>query len=153
MIIESAAAPPFMKNGFVVSCERTRQAVYIDPGDEVQDLLAYIEQAQLEVTGILLTHAHVDHVSGVAAAKRALGAPIWLHPDDTFIYSRAVQQGRYVPLESVVRDALKRFPGQLLEVELDDGVYEVEILRSDGVVVELDYDARSGKLLKTELDD
>ncbi|MDH1688981.1 PepSY domain-containing protein [Stenotrophomonas maltophilia] len=52
-----------------------------------------------------------------------------------------------------MRDALKRFPGQLLEVELDDGVYEVEILRSDGVVVELDYDARSGKLLKTELDD
>lgn len=66
---------------------------------------------------------------------------------------RAVQQGRYVPLESVVRDALKRHPGQLLEVELDDGVYEVEILRADGVVVELDYDARSGKLLKTELDD
>ena len=48
---------------------------------------------------------------------------------------RAVQQGRYVPLESVVRDALKRYPGQLLEVELDDGVYEVEILRGDGVVV------------------
>ncbi len=66
---------------------------------------------------------------------------------------RAVQQGRYVPLESEVRDALKRYPGQLLEVELDDGVYEVEILRGDGVVVELDYDARSGKLLKTELDD
>lgn len=66
---------------------------------------------------------------------------------------RAVQQGRYVPLESVVRDALKRHPGQLLEVELDDGVYEVEILRADGVVVELDYDARNGRLLKTELDD
>ena len=94
MIIESAAAPPFMKNGFVVSCERTRQAIYIDPGDEVQELLANIERAQLEVTGILLTHAHVDHVSGVAAAKRTLGAPIWLHADDTYIYSRAVEQGR-----------------------------------------------------------
>ena len=66
---------------------------------------------------------------------------------------RAVQQGRYVPLERVVHDALKRHPGQLLEVELDDGVYEVEILRADGVVVELDYDARNGTLLKTELDD
>ncbi|WMJ70810.1 PepSY domain-containing protein [Stenotrophomonas sp. 24(2023)] len=66
---------------------------------------------------------------------------------------RAVQQGRYVPLESVVRDALRRHPGQLLEVELDDGVYEVEILRADGVVVELDYDARNGRLLKTELDE
>lgn len=94
MIIESAAAPPFMKNGFVVSCERTRQAIYIDPGDEVQELLAYIERAQLEVTGILLTHAHIDHVSGVAAAKRALGAPIWLHADDTYIYARAVELGK-----------------------------------------------------------
>ncbi|MEP7117057.1 MAG: MBL fold metallo-hydrolase, partial [Acidobacteriota bacterium] len=82
MIIESAAAPPFMKNGFVVSCKRTRQAIYIDPGDEVPVLLAHIERAQLEVTGVLLTHAHIDHVSGVAAAKRALGAPIWLHRDD-----------------------------------------------------------------------
>ena len=44
MTIESAAAPPFMKNGFVVGCERTRQAIYIDPGDEVQDLLDYIER-------------------------------------------------------------------------------------------------------------
>lgn len=66
---------------------------------------------------------------------------------------RAVEQGRYVPLEGVARDALRRHPGKLLEVELDDGVYEVEILRADGVVVELDYDARNGKLLKTELDD
>ena len=93
MIIETAAAPPFMKNGFVVSCERTRQAIYIDPGDEVQELLAYVERAQIEVTGILLTHAHIDHVSGAAAAKRALGAPIWLHADDAHVYSRAVELG------------------------------------------------------------
>jgi hydroxyacylglutathione hydrolase len=93
MIIESAAAPPFMKNGFVVSCERTREAIYIDPGDEVQELLVYIARAQVRVTGILLTHGHVDHLSGVAAAKRALGAPIWLHPHDAYIYDHAVQQG------------------------------------------------------------
>ena len=93
MVIESACAPPFLKNGFVVSCERTREAVYIDPGDEVHDLLDYVARESLTVTAILLTHAHVDHVSGVAAAKRALGAPIWLHPDDRWIYDHAVQQG------------------------------------------------------------
>ncbi len=93
MLIESAAAPPFLKNGFVVSCERTREAVYIDPGDEVQELLDHIERERLQVTAILLTHAHVDHVSGVAAAKRRLSAPIWLHPDDTWFYEHAVQQG------------------------------------------------------------
>ena len=64
----------------------------------------------------------------------------------------AVQQGRYVPLQQVVRAALHLHPGQLLEVELDqdDHRYEVEILLPDGVVAELDYDARTGKLLKTE---
>jgi uncharacterized membrane protein YkoI len=65
---------------------------------------------------------------------------------------QAVQQGRYVPLETVVRDALRRYPGQLLEVELDDGQYEIEILGPNGVVMELDYDATSGRLLKMEED-
>ena len=93
MILESAAVGPFFKNGYVVGCERTRQAVYIDPGDEVEQLLAFITASDLRVTHILLTHAHVDHVSGVAEAKRALGAPIYLHRDDLFIYQNAVRTG------------------------------------------------------------
>ena len=93
MILESAAVGPFFKNGYIVGCERTKQAVYIDPGDEVDQLLAFIAAEQLQVTHILLTHAHVDHVSGVAEAKRALGAPIYLHKDDLFIYQNAVRTG------------------------------------------------------------
>lgn len=93
MILETAAVGPFFKNGFVVGCERTRQAIYIDPGDEVDQLLDFITTEQLQVTHILLTHAHVDHVSGVAEAKRALGAPIYLHKDDLPIYQSAVRTG------------------------------------------------------------
>ncbi|WP_336619089.1 PepSY domain-containing protein [Stenotrophomonas sp. PS02301] len=65
---------------------------------------------------------------------------------------QAVRQGRFVPLEQVVADALRRYPGKLIEVELDDGEYEVEILGPDGVVMELDYDAATGRLLKMEKD-
>ena len=93
MILESAAVGPFFKNGYVVGCERTLQAVFIDPGDEVDQLLAFISAQSLKVTHILLTHAHVDHVSGVAEAKRALGAPIYLHQDDLFLYQNAVRTG------------------------------------------------------------
>ena len=89
MILESAAGGPFMKNGYVLGCERTCEAVYIDPGDEVDELLAAIARHQLIVTHILLTHAHVDHVSGAAKAKRELGAPIYLHRDDLFLYKDA----------------------------------------------------------------
>ncbi len=62
VIIETAAAPPFLKNGFVVACERTAEAVIIDPGDEVEHLLRFIDDRKLSVQSILLTHAHVDHV-------------------------------------------------------------------------------------------
>ncbi|WP_343238158.1 PepSY domain-containing protein [Stenotrophomonas sp.] len=65
---------------------------------------------------------------------------------------QAVRQGRFVPLEQVVADALRRYPGKLIEVELDDDTYEVEILGPDGVVMELDYDAATGRLLKMEKD-
>ncbi len=93
MILESQAVGPFFKNGFVVGCETTREAVLIDPGDEVAALLGFAERNQLAIRHILLTHAHVDHVTGVAAAKRALDVPVYLHRDDLFLYERAVQSG------------------------------------------------------------
>ncbi len=93
MIVESQAVGPFFKNGFVVGCERTRDAVIIDPGDEVASLLAFAAQEKLAIRHILLTHAHVDHVTGVAAAKRALGVPVYLHRDDQFWYDRVVESG------------------------------------------------------------
>ena len=93
MIIESAAVAPFFKNGYVIGCEATREAVFIDPGDEVDQLLTFIARERLIPRAILLTHAHVDHVSGVGRAKRALGVPIHLHPDDLFLYDKAVAHG------------------------------------------------------------
>jgi glyoxylase-like metal-dependent hydrolase (beta-lactamase superfamily II) len=99
MMIESAAVAPFFKNGFVLGCERTRDAVLIDPGDEVDQLLAWVERERLEVQAILLTHAHVDHVSGVGRAKRALGVPIYLHRADQFLYDQAASHGRLFGLD------------------------------------------------------
>ena len=93
MILFAAAAPPFMKNGFVLGCERTLEALVIDPGDEVAELLAFIHQRHLQPKAILLTHAHVDHVSGVGAAKADLAVPVWLHRADQPLYERAAAQG------------------------------------------------------------
>ena len=81
-----------LKNGFVVGCPRTREAILIDPGDEVDGLLAAVGELKVDVQAILLTHAHFDHVGGVAAAKRALDVPVYLHPDDLFLYERAPKQ-------------------------------------------------------------
>jgi glyoxylase-like metal-dependent hydrolase (beta-lactamase superfamily II) len=93
MLLERRAVEPFYKNGFVLGCENTREGIVIDPGDEVELLLEAVESHRLTIRYILLTHAHLDHVTGVGRAKAALGAPVGLHPDDDFLYRAVVQQG------------------------------------------------------------
>lgn len=131
MIVESNATGPFFKNGFVVGCPRTREAVLIDPGDEVASLLEFIRREQLHVKWILLTHAHVDHVTGVPEAKRALDVPVWLHRDDQFLYEGAVAMGRMFGLD---------FEGPLPPVDryygpderLSFGDYRIRVLHTPG---------------------
>jgi glyoxylase-like metal-dependent hydrolase (beta-lactamase superfamily II) len=94
MIIHVETAGPFQQNGFVVGCDETREAVLIDPGDGVESLLTFADRESLAIRHILLTHAHIDHVTGVAAAKRALNVPVYLHRDDLFLYERVVQHGQ-----------------------------------------------------------
>jgi glyoxylase-like metal-dependent hydrolase (beta-lactamase superfamily II) len=93
MILEVRAVAPFYKNGFVVGCERTRDAIVIDPGDEVQALVEAVRRHALTVRYILLTHAHVDHITGVGRAKAAFAVPVYLHRDDLPFYEHASQQG------------------------------------------------------------
>jgi hydroxyacylglutathione hydrolase len=98
VIIETRAVPPFHKNGYVVACETTREAVVIDPGDEIDQLLHIVSGQSLDVRSILLTHAHVDHVTGVPRAKQALQVPVYLHRDDQFLYDAASQQAAFFGL-------------------------------------------------------
>jgi glyoxylase-like metal-dependent hydrolase (beta-lactamase superfamily II) len=93
MIIETRAVAPFFKNGYVAACEETREGILIDPGDEVDELLHVVDERQLAIRFILLTHAHLDHITGVGRAKAALGAPVGLHRADEFLYNAIVQQG------------------------------------------------------------
>jgi glyoxylase-like metal-dependent hydrolase (beta-lactamase superfamily II) len=93
MILEVRAVEPFLKNGFVLGCEETREGVVIDPGDEVEQLLDAVREHGLRIRYILLTHAHLDHVTGVKRAKEALSAPVGLHEADNFLYRAVVQQG------------------------------------------------------------
>ncbi len=130
MIVETQAVGPFFKNGFVVGCETTREAVLIDPGDEVQALLGFVRREGLHVRYVLLTHAHVDHVTGVGPAKDALGVPVYLHREDLFLYERAVEQGAMFGIPVPPLPAIDAFyePGQVIAF----GEYEVRPLHTPG---------------------
>lgn len=99
MIVHVETAGPFLQNAFIVACETTREAVLIDPGDGVEAQLTRAARERLSIRHILLTHAHVDHVTGVAAARRALNVPVHLHHDDLFLYERAAQHGALFGLQ------------------------------------------------------
>lgn len=109
MHIWTAAAPPFHTNGYIVACEDTREAVVIDPGDAVSEQLRIVKREGVAVKMILLTHAHLDHVTGVGAAKDALGVDVWLHKDDLFLYERAADQARMFGMQAAQPPPPDRF--------------------------------------------
>lgn len=130
MILEHRAVPPFMKNGFTLGCEETREGVIVDPGDEVDELLEAAARHRLAINAILLTHAHLDHVTGVARAKQALAVPVWLHRDDNFLYERVVQQGQMFGLPVDPQPPIDHFYEG--EGPLRFGRYEVRVRHTPG---------------------
>ena len=96
-MLEVRAVGPFFKNGFVVGCRETaRGGAHRSRRRSRRSCSRLPSVRQLSIRHILLTHAHVDHVTGVAAAKRALGVPVYLHRDDLFLYDTRRRDGRDV---------------------------------------------------------
>jgi glyoxylase-like metal-dependent hydrolase (beta-lactamase superfamily II) len=130
MIVEVRAVPPFHKNGFVVACARTREAVIIDPGDEAGQLLDAVAAQSLIVRSVLLTHAHVDHVTGVGRVKRSLDAPVYLHRDDQFLYDAAPEHAAFFGLTCERLPPIDRYYD--LSQTLSFGRYEVTVHHTPG---------------------
>jgi hydroxyacylglutathione hydrolase len=87
------------QNCYLVADRRTREAVIIDPGEEPAMFLAELDTRAWTLRAIWLTHAHVDHIIGVGAVKRATGVPIHLHPLDRRIYDALPQFGAWLGKE------------------------------------------------------
>ncbi len=114
----------------MIGCEETREGAVIDPGDEVDALLAAAVRQRLTITRILLTHAHLDHVTGVARAKQALGVPVWLHQADNFLYEGIVEQGQMFGLQVEPQPPVDHFYDG--EGPLRFGRYAVGVLHTPG---------------------
>src|SRR4051794_34669155 len=82
MLHEIFPVGPLSCNCSVIADEKTREALVIDPGDDVQHILSVLETKQLKLKQIIITHAHVDHVGGAMKLKAATGAPILLNKND-----------------------------------------------------------------------
>ena len=82
MILESFPVGPLRCNCTILGDEVTHEAVVVDPGDNIPQILSRLQKHRLTLRQIVLTHAHIDHVGGAALLKNATGAPVFLNQRD-----------------------------------------------------------------------
>ena len=105
-------------NCSIIGDEATRQAMVIDPGDDIDDVLAILGKHNLEVKQIVITHAHIDHVGGAMKLRAATGAPILLNQKDLALLKMLDAQAAWVGMAA---------PGQ---VEIDQSVGNADTVRA-----------------------
>lgn len=87
--IQQLTVGPLQENCWLLVDPESSDAVLVDPGDEPERLLAAVTDAGATLSAIWLTHAHFDHVGGIAGVRRASPVPVYLHPMDRVLYDRA----------------------------------------------------------------
>lgn len=113
MIIETFPVGLLQCNCTILGSAQTREAIVIDPGDEVQKVLARLKAHGLEAKYIIATHAHIDHVGGFSELKAATGAPVYLHRSDQFLYDILPIQAQMIGLATP--------PATQIDHHLDEG--------------------------------
>ncbi len=80
--------------------EQSREAVVIDPGDEIEDIQLILAKHRLQVKAIVITHAHIDHIGGAQKLKALTGAPVYMNANDQELNDRLDVQAGWLGMET-----------------------------------------------------
>ena len=130
MMIETFPVGCFQCNCTVLGCERTHEAIIIDPGDDEDKIVKIIESKGLNVKYLVHTHAHLDHIGVAGPLKRKGYGSIFLHKDDEFLYEALEDQaklfGLFLPEKEPIDEHLEH------QDELEFGDHLVKVIHSPG---------------------
>jgi len=116
MIHKIFAVGPLQCNCSVVGDEESHEAMVIDPGDQIDEILQILKEEKLTLKQIVVTHAHIDHIGGAMKLKAATGAPILLNQNDTALLKMLDVQAAWIGMKS---------PGP---VQVDESIANAAIL-------------------------
>jgi hydroxyacylglutathione hydrolase len=118
MIHKIIPVGPLQCNCSIIGDEVSREAMVIDPGDDIDDIVAIIDEHKLQVKQIVITHAHIDHVGGAMKLRAKTGAPILLNQNDYALLKMLDVQAGWLGMKP---------PG---DVEIEAGLAHDETLRA-----------------------
>lgn len=90
-------------NCSILGDEQSREAIVVDPGDDIAEIVAILEKHALRVTAIVITHAHIDHIGGAAKLKALTGAPVLMNAKDQELYDHMEMQAAWLGIETPTR--------------------------------------------------
>ncbi len=130
MIQEKIVVGPLQCNCALLACEKTKEAVLIDPGDEAPKIIAKLSQLGVKVKYLLHTHAHFDHVGATGKMKEIAGGEVCLHKDDKPLYDNLPLQGKLFGFPMPSGPAIEKFiqDGE----ELVFGENKIEVIHTPG---------------------
>ncbi len=99
MIHEILPVGPLQCNCSVFGDEETKEAIVVDPGDEIEEIRKILDLHQLRVKAIIITHAHIDHIGGAAKLKEETGAPVYMNESDLPLRDQLATQAGWLGMD------------------------------------------------------
>ena len=131
MIINCIPGGMFLTNCYILGDEKTNQGILIDPGEQMDDILEAVRKSGLEITKIVNTHTHIDHVAGVQQAKDELGVGFYLHPEEEPVLEALPEAAQRYPQFGNVK--VPEIEGYLEEGdEVEIGSLKARVLHTPG---------------------
>ena len=130
MIHEIIPVGPLQCNCSIIGDETSREAMVIDPGDDIENVIALVRKHGLTVKQIVITHAHIDHVGGAMKLRALTGAPIFLNQNDDALLKMLDVQAAWIGVAPPGKVQIDHSIGN--EDKLQTGSLQASVLHTPG---------------------